>query len=58
MDDGRSAHSEATASTVVFVVSAVAVAGGALLYFTAPKGVRVAPSVGAQSAGVTVGGTW
>jgi hypothetical protein len=59
VDDGKSAHSEAAASTIVFAVSAAFVAGGALLYFTAPKaGVTVAPTVGWQSAGVALGGRW
>jgi hypothetical protein len=59
VDEGQSAHSEAAASTVVFVVSAAFVAGGALLYFTAPKSnVTVTPTVGAQSAGLAVGGRW
>ena len=57
--DGKSANSEAAASTVVFVVSAAFVGGGALLYFTAPRsGVTITPSVGMQSAGVAVDGRW
>jgi hypothetical protein len=56
--DGQSAHSEATASTIVFVVGAALVAGGAVLYFTSPKGVAVSPTVGMQSAGVAVSGRW
>jgi hypothetical protein len=58
VNDGKSAHSEATASTVVFVAGAALVAGGAVLYFTAPKGVTVSPTVGWQSAGVSVAGRW
>jgi len=59
VDEGKSAHSEAAASTVVFVVSAAFVAGGALLYFTAPRSnVTVTPTLGAQSAGLAVGGRW
>jgi hypothetical protein len=58
VDDGKSAHSEAAVSTVLFVAGAALVAGGAVLYFTAPKGVTVSPTVGWQSAGVAVGGRW
>jgi hypothetical protein len=59
VDEGSSAHSEAAASTVVFAVSAALVAGGAILFFTAPRsGVTVSPTVGLQSAGVAVGGRW
>jgi hypothetical protein len=61
--DGSSAHSEATASTIVFIAGAALVAGGVVLYLTAPKGtttgaVTVSPTVGFQSAGVSLGGRW
>ena len=51
----------ATLSTVFFVVGAAAVAGGAVLYLTAPKGERktglaLAPQVGAHEAGLSFAG--
>jgi hypothetical protein len=50
------AASAGNASTVAFVLGGVALAGGAVLWFTAPSGsafhVAVAPG------GVRVGGTW
>ncbi len=58
--DGRSASSQATVSTVAFVAGGVLLGGGALLYFTAPKGpsIAVAPTVGAGAAGLMVRGRW
>jgi hypothetical protein len=44
---GQDAHSAATASTVSFAVGAVALAGGAVLYFLAPKNPS-APTVGVR----------
>jgi hypothetical protein len=56
---GKDAHSQATIATIGFVAGGVLLAGGALLYFTAPKsGVSVAPAVGANSAGLGAWGTW
>lgn len=53
----------ATLSSVFFVVGAVAVAGGAVLYLTAPKGdkrsgLAVAPSLGAGHAGLFAQGSF
>jgi hypothetical protein len=45
VSDGKSAHDQATLSTVSFVAGALFLAGGAALYFTAPK----APSVAVAS---------
>ncbi len=57
--DGKSAHSQATVSTVAFIAGGALLGGGALLYFTAPRaGVTVSPTVGTASAGVRVGGTF
>jgi hypothetical protein len=58
--DGRTASSQATVSTVAFVAGGVLLGGGALLYFTAPKGssVTVAPTVGAGDLGLAVRGRW
>jgi hypothetical protein len=54
------AQSAATISTVAFVVGAVGIAGGAILWFTAPSGaqVQVTPTYGAGSAGLTVRGAF
>jgi hypothetical protein len=52
-DERNSAYSAATVSTVAFALGAVAVAGGALIYFTAPR-VAVSPTATAQGAGLVV----
>ena len=56
--DGLSA---ATMSTVFFVVGAAAVAGGAVVYLTAPKGdtktgLALSPAVSARDAGLVLRG--
>ncbi len=58
--DGQTAHSQATTSTVGFTAGGALLAGGAVLYFTAPKGgtVAVAPTMGAAGAGLSVVGAW
>lgn len=61
LSDARNA---ATVSTIAFVAGGVALAGGAVLFFTAPKGaprssgsrIRLAPAVGKGTAGFVVGG--
>jgi hypothetical protein len=60
-NDGQTAHDQATVSTIGFVAGGLLVAGGAVLYFTAPKtsGVVVGASgVGNGGAGMIVRGTW
>lgn len=53
------AHSEATVSTIGLVAGAAFAAGGAVLYFTAPKAtVSVAPSVGMSGVGARVAVAW
>ena len=56
------AGSMATAASVVFVAGIGAIAGGAILFFTAPRGVktglRVDPVVTASGAGLAVGSAW
>jgi hypothetical protein len=53
------AETFATISTTAFVAGGVALASGALLYFSAPRsGVRVTPAVGAGTAGASVGASW
>ncbi|HEY8038326.1 MAG TPA: tetratricopeptide repeat protein [Polyangiaceae bacterium] len=47
---GQDAKSAATASTVAFAVGGVALAGGLVLYFTAPKRAAPAASVGFRAA--------
>ncbi len=58
-DDGSTAHTQATVSTVAFIAGGALIGGGALLYFTAPRaGVTVSPTVGLRSAGLGVNGSW
>jgi len=59
----RDARSEANVATVVFAVGAAAVAGGVVLYLTAPKAsaehaMRIVPVVDARSAQVVLGGSF
>jgi hypothetical protein len=58
--DGRTAHTQATVSTVGFIAGGALLAAGAVLYFTSPRGtsVEVAPSVGTNGAGLAVRGLW
>ena len=53
---GKDAQSAATAATIAFAVGGVAIAGGVLLYFTAPKG-SSAPTVGLRASAMPGGGT-
>jgi serine/threonine-protein kinase len=53
---GKDAQSAATASTIAFAVGGIALAGGVLLYFTAPKG-SSAPTVGLRASTIPGGGT-
>lgn len=54
---GKDAQSAATASTIAFAVGGVALAGGLLLYFTAPKG-SSAPTVGLRATALPGGGAF
>jgi hypothetical protein len=58
--DGRTAHSQATVSTVAFIGGGVLLGGGVVLYLTAPKSgsVAVSPEVGSGGAGLAVRGKW
>lgn len=57
--DGKSAHGQAAASTVAFVAGGALLAGGAVLYFTAPRtSVSVGTAVGSGRAGIVVVGAW
>ncbi len=58
--DSQTAHSQATIRTVGFVAGAALLAGGAVIYLTAPKGggVAVSPALGANGAGVQLEATW
>jgi hypothetical protein len=58
--DGQTAHTQAMVSTVGFIAGGVLLAGGAVLYFTAPTGdsIAVAPAVGTSAAGLTLHGFW
>jgi hypothetical protein len=59
VEDGKTAHSQATVSTIAFIAGGVLLGGGALIYFTAPRtGVTVSPTVGMRSAGVGVSGSF
>jgi hypothetical protein len=57
-NDGKTAHSQATVSTVAFIAGGALLATGGVLVFTAPRGVTVSPTVGLQSAGVGVNGSF
>jgi len=59
----RDARSQANVATIVFGVGAAAVAGGVVLYLTAPKAgaehaMRIVPVVDARSAQVVLGGSF
>jgi hypothetical protein len=59
----RDARSQANVATIVFAVGAVAVAGGVVLYLTAPKAgaehaMHIVPAVDHQSAQVVLGGSF
>jgi len=64
--DREAATASATVSTVSFIVGAAALAGGTVLYLTAPRGspqtgsprVRVAPAVGRNGAGLGLAGSF
>jgi serine/threonine-protein kinase len=56
---GQTAHSQATVATVAFIVGPALLAGGAYLYFTAPRAeVAVAPTVGGGGASLSLRGRW
>jgi hypothetical protein len=57
--DGRTAHRQAAVATVAFVAAGVLLAGGAALYFTAPRqaGVAVTPT-GDHGGSLMVVGKW
>jgi hypothetical protein len=52
---GQDAHSQATVSTVAFILGGAMLAGGAWLYFTAPSS---AVQVSASASGVRIGGSF
>jgi hypothetical protein len=56
----QSAYDQATISTVGFIAGGVLLAGGAAIYFTAPRAgeVAIAPSLGDRGAGLTMRGAW
>jgi hypothetical protein len=56
--DGRTAQDLATGSTISFIAAGALVAGGSAVYFTAPNGARVAPSVGYRRAGLALEFSW
>jgi hypothetical protein len=57
--DGQTADGQATVATVAFIVGPALLAGGAYLYFTAPKAeVAVAPTVGSDGASLSLRGRW
>ena len=59
VQQGGTAHDQATVSTVAFIAGGVLAAGGVALYFTAPHAsVAVTPTVGVRSAGVGLSGSW
>jgi hypothetical protein len=63
VQDNSDAKSSATISTVAMIVGGAALATGAVLYFSAPKGrtslaLRVGPAIGAGEVGLRLGGAW
>jgi hypothetical protein len=58
VSDGKTAHSQATVSTVAFIAGGALLVAGGVLVFTAPRGVTVSPTVGMRSAGVGVNGSF
>ena len=48
----------ANAGTVISIVGAAAIATGAVVWFTAPKDIVVAPAASGQGAGISVSGTF
>jgi hypothetical protein len=59
IQDGKSAHGQATASTVAFVAGAALLGAGAVLYLTAPKAsLGVGTTVGVERASIVVTGAW
>lgn len=57
--DGKSAHGQAAASTVAFVVGGALLATGAALYFTVPKtNVSAGATAGPDRAGLMLTGAW
>jgi len=60
VDDGRSARSLASGSTVAFVVGGLLLAGGVAVYLTAPKAgsVSMSPAVGTHAAGLRIRAVW
>jgi hypothetical protein len=56
---GQDAQDQAKLSTITFIAGAALLAGGVVVYFTAPgSGVTVAPMAGPKAAGLRVGGAW
>ncbi|NVB81230.1 MAG: hypothetical protein HOV81_22735 [Kofleriaceae bacterium] len=53
---GDRAHTKATVSTVSLISAGVLAAAGAVVWYTAPGGVTIAPSATESSAGVTLSG--
>jgi len=57
---GEDAHGQATVSTIAFIAGGALLAGGVVLFLTAPKksSVGIQPTVGPSVAGLRLGGTW
>ncbi len=57
---GRDAHTEATVSTIAFAAGGTLLAGGVILYLTAPRqgAVGLQPAAGTNMAGLRLGGAW
>jgi hypothetical protein len=56
--DWHTVKVEALASTVSFAAAGVLLAAGTTIYFTAPRGPRIVPSVGVRGGGVAVEVPW
>ncbi len=59
-DGGEDASSQAAVSTVAFIAGGALLAGGLILFLTAPKdgGVSVQPTAGLNGGGLRLGATW
>ena len=56
--DGQTAHTQAAISTAGFIAGGALAVGGAVLFFTAPRGMTITPTVGKEGAGLSLRGVW
>lgn len=56
--DGRAAHGQAVGATASFIVAGALLAGGAAVFFSAPRGPHLVPSVGSRGASLSFEVPW